>query len=342
MGRLRVGHVSRLALLVSLFLLCWSATSAIDVPGDPDSLPGWQGEKAERVTTKAPTVDRSRIIQLSADKPRAYLYKNFLSDAECDHLISKANPNLERSMVAKDLNSSGEVSEIRTSLGTFLAKGSDPIVKAIEERIEEWTFLPIANQEPLQILRYLKGQKYVSHFDYFPDDPKKQVGGQRYATVLMYLSNVKRGGETVFTNAPDTTPKDDTWSECAKGYLAVKPSKGDAVLFFSMHPDGSPDTYSLHYACPVVEGVKWSAPKWIHVRSYEVEVPNQDPSICQDSNALCDHWASVGECTKNPKYMVGSSRILGACRKACKTCANKVEAKAKADDAPVSGDKADL
>jgi len=33
-----------------------------------------------------------------------------------------------------------------------------------------------------------------------------------------------------------------------------------------MFPDGTPDENSLHYACPVIEGVKWSAPKWIHVR----------------------------------------------------------------------------
>jgi len=50
---------------------------------------------------------------------------------------------------------------------------------------------------------------------------------------------------------------------------AVKPVKGDAVLLFGLHVDGEPDPLSLHGSCPVIQGEKWSAPKWIHVRSFE-------------------------------------------------------------------------
>nr|CAB3452250.1 unnamed protein product [Digitaria exilis] len=88
---------------------------------------------------------------------------------------------------------------------------------------------------------------------------------------FLYLSTVDKGGETVFPNAKgwESQPKDDTFSECAQKGLAVKPVKGDAVLFFSLHVDGVPDPLSLHGSCPVIKGEKWSAPKWIHVRSYE-------------------------------------------------------------------------
>lgn len=51
----------------------------------------------------------------------------------------------------------------------------------------------------------------------------------------------------------------------------MKPVKGDAVLFFSLSPDGIPDPRSLHASCPVLEGEKWSAPKWIRVRSFDSE-----------------------------------------------------------------------
>lgn len=49
----------------------------------------------------------------------------------------------------------------------------------------------------------------------------------------------------------------------------MKPSKGDALLFFSTHPDATTDPNSLHGACPVEKGEKWSAPKWLHVAEFD-------------------------------------------------------------------------
>ena len=37
------------------------------------------------------------------------------------------------------------------------------------------------------MLRYQEGQKYEAHFDYFHDTLNTQNGGQRIATVLLYL-----------------------------------------------------------------------------------------------------------------------------------------------------------
>lgn len=41
--------------------------------------------------------------------------------------------------------------------------------------------------EGLQVLHYEVGQKYEPHFDYFLDKFNTKNGGQRIATVLMYL-----------------------------------------------------------------------------------------------------------------------------------------------------------
>ncbi|CAI5999627.1 unnamed protein product [Closterium sp. NIES-65] len=273
-------------------------------------------------TAKKPVpAGEQRIIQLSAWKPRAYLYKGFLSDAECDHLIRLAQPRLERSEVTDSEDGHSEVSEVRTSSGMFLDKGEDAVVRAIEDRISLWTFLPLENQESLQILRYGVGQQYEAHHDYFDDPVNTQQGGHRYATVLMYLNNVTRGGETTFPEHKDPTPKDDSWTDCAKGVLAVKPVRGDALLFYNLHPDGSVDPSSLHHACPVVEGQKWSAPKWIHARSYDSPAPGfQTGGLCVDANGLCDAWAATGECERNRPYMIGTAANPGACRKACNAC----------------------
>lgn len=53
----------------------------------------------------------------------------------------------------------------------------------------------------MQILHYEHGQKYEPHFDFFHDKANLELGGHRIATVLMYLSDVAKGGETVFPHS---------------------------------------------------------------------------------------------------------------------------------------------
>ncbi|CAI5499188.1 unnamed protein product, partial [Closterium sp. Naga37s-1] len=208
-------------------------------------------------------IDPSRITRLSW-QPRAFLYSGFLSHDECDHLITLARDKVTRSSVADNESGKSVLSAIRTSSGTFLNKYQDDVVKRIEERIAAWTFLPKEHGEAIQILKYEIGQKYDAHFDYFFDAVNTQMGGHRVATVLMYLTTVEEGGETVFPSSQPRPPMDVTKSECANRGLAVKPQKGDALLFYSLHPDGTTDQSSLHASCPVIRGEKWSATKWIH------------------------------------------------------------------------------
>lgn len=104
------------------------------------------------------------------------------------------------------------------------------------------------------------------------------------------------------------------------GVNAVKPEKGDALLFFSLHPDATTDTNSLHGSCPVIEGEKWSATKWIHVRSFDRPAKGSENEDCTDKNEHCPKWAAAGECKKNAIYMLGSEGLPGFCRKSCGVC----------------------
>lgn len=46
-------------------------------------------------------------------------------------------------------------------------------------------------------------------------------------------------------------------AECARQGLAVKAVKGDALLFYSVSPDGNEmDEHSLHAGCPPLKGRK--------------------------------------------------------------------------------------
>lgn len=150
----------------------------------------------------------------------------------------------------------------------FFRRGQDEVIRRIEERISAFAMVPADHGEGIQVLHYAKGQKYDAHFDYFHDKANQENGGQRVATVLLYLSEVESGGETVFPSGkaggPGATGVVAT-AGCGKGGLAVKPVKGDALLFWSLKLDGHVDEASLHAGCPVVAGDKWTATKWMRV-----------------------------------------------------------------------------
>ncbi|KAK3135236.1 hypothetical protein QOZ80_5BG0416460 [Eleusine coracana subsp. coracana] len=252
-------------------------------------------------------------------KPRVSLYQRFLTDDEANHLISLARAELKRSAVADNMSGKSTLSEVRTSSGTFLRKGQDPIVAGIEDKIAAWTFLPKENGEDIQVLRYMRGEKYMPYYDYFTDKVNTIRGGHRTATVLMYLTDVAEGGETVFPLAEEfDDTKDETLSECAHKGIAVKPRKGDALLFFNLNPDSTTDSSSLHAGCPVIKGEKWSATKWIRVASFDKVY--HSGGNCTDENESCPKWAALGECKKNPDYMVGTEALPGYCRRSCNVC----------------------
>lgn len=99
--------------------------------------------------------------------------------------------------------------------------------------IVQVSHIPEEHGEGMQVLHYVNGQKYEAHHDYFHDavNSQKSNGGQRVATMLMYLTTVEEGGETVFPNSAEKVTGNQ-WSDCAKRGLAVKTQRGDALLFF--------------------------------------------------------------------------------------------------------------
>ena len=108
----------------------------------------------------------------------------------------------------------------------------------------------------MHVLHYAVDQEYKAHHDYFKfDKPGREkafkTGGQRIATVLMYLADVDEGGETAFP----------------KVKISVKPKKGDAILFYNVTPEGELDTKTLHGSLPVVSGEKWTCTKWLRERT---------------------------------------------------------------------------
>lgn len=132
------------------------------------------------------------------DRPRAFVFHEFLTDEECDHLVSVAQAGLTHSGVVDTETGGSSISDIRTSMGAFIPRGLDAIVQGVEQRIAEWSMIPEENGEAIQVLRYEKSQEYRAHYDYFFH--KGGEANNRIATALLYLSEVEEGGETVFPN----------------------------------------------------------------------------------------------------------------------------------------------
>ena len=130
------------------------------------------------------------------------------------------------------------------------------LVKRRVEKMEKWSMLPKEHGEVFYLLRYENGQEYKAHTDWFHKrgDGGDHLGraGQRIATILTYLADVEEGGETFFPRIN----------------VEVRPSKGDAVMFWNTTPDHLEDDMALHGSKPVIKGTKWSMTRWIRERAW--------------------------------------------------------------------------
>lgn len=200
--------------------------------------------------------DRQVDVVVSIRHPRIVVFRDLLSDAECDALIELARPRLSRSETVVNRTGESEVNAARTSQGMFFSRGEGELVSAIEARIAALLQWPLERGEGLQVLRYGVGAEYRPHFDYFdPAQPGSQAilkrGGQRVGTVLMYLNTPESGGATTFPDAG----------------IEVQALRGSAVFFAYGQP--SPLTRTLHGGAPVQAGEKWVATKWLRAGRFD-------------------------------------------------------------------------
>ena len=212
------------------------------------------------------------IIRTLALQPLVVEIDDFLSDEECDHVIAEATPHMAKSKVAlMDKDKGKKDAEFRTSSTYFMPSNTRTLQK-IDDRVASLTRVPRQHQEYVQVLRYDGGQYYGSHHDYWDPDfyqsdewLSMSQGGfsNRLATVFWYMTDVAAGGETNFPRAHGGPDLPNTNANCGRRGLSVAPTKGKVIIFYSLRPDGSGDSYSLHSACPVKEGLKWAANKWV-------------------------------------------------------------------------------
>ena len=192
---------------------------------------------------------------LRIEKPQVVVLDGVLSSSECDRVIALARPKLAVSTVVDPETGAGLPHERRTSRGAYFARGETPFITRIEQRLSAVMGIPVEHGEGIQVLNYGIGGEYQPHYDYFPPEQpgssehtKLALGGQRISTLILYLNDVKGGGETIFP----------------KLNLSVIPRKGQGLLFEYANSLGQLDALTYHGGAPVTVGEKWIATKWMH------------------------------------------------------------------------------
>ena len=217
-------------------------------------------ERAHLCHPQGPVIqigDQLIHVSMSAEKPTVRLLDNFLTFDECDQLIAAARLHLVRAkVVGKD--GTGVLHDARTSSAMCFPDDGNDLVARIDQRIATLLEIPETYGENLQVLRYLPGQEYRAHLDWFNTENPAYAGlmahgGQRIATIVMYLNTPKDGGGTDFPTLG----------------VRISALRGAAVYFAYSEGDSS----SLHAGLPVREGEKWIATKWLREYPFHRDNP---------------------------------------------------------------------
>lgn len=217
-----------------------------DVIPDKDAL-ALMGEQVRRRLHANPS-----IYQVDSDKAEIFAVGDFLSRTECDRL------RLMIDLVAKPstLHEQDYASGFRTSYSGDL-DAHDPFVMGISRRIDDLLGMNPICGEPIQGQRYLPGQQFKPHNDWFYTTEKyweleRKRGGQRCWTAMAFLNEVEEGGETHFTEVG----------------IKIAPKPGVLMLWNNALPDGTPNEGTMHAGTPVTRGTKYVITKWYRTREW--------------------------------------------------------------------------
>jgi prolyl 4-hydroxylase len=203
-----------------------------------------------RAVSHTASVSDSRWAPGRYPSPRRL--EKLLSPEECDHLIRLADRSELRASEVYDSDQSKVSKRDRQSEQVWLKANEDPILERLSLAACRLTTKPRENQEDVQIVRYGPGGFYNPHYDACEGDDKHcrsfvSRGGQRYATLLVYLSDDFDGGGTHFPMIE---------------YTAL-PKKGDAIFFYNTDAEGRLFKDSQHGGMQVGAGNKWIANIWV-------------------------------------------------------------------------------
>lgn len=192
------------------------------------------------------------VYKVPSDTVELFAIGGFLDDAECARLCAMIDAVARPSSLHEIDYASG----FRTSYSGDLDP-HDAFVAGISARIDALLGVEAKIGEPIQGQRYLPGQQFKAHNDWFYTTegywPQEEArGGQRSWTAMAYLNTVEAGGATAFT----------------KLGIQIEPKAGALLVWNNALPDGRPNEATLHAGTPVVRGAKYIITKWYRTREW--------------------------------------------------------------------------
>ncbi|XP_057292709.1 uncharacterized protein LOC130621441 [Hydractinia symbiolongicarpus] len=139
--------------------------------------------------------------------------------------------------------------KLKYSYSTAFYPGESKFTSVFERRFEKVSGLPSTHGGKFQITSYPQRIGYKRHTDCDLDSTELR---DRYATALVYLQNVREGGETVFS----------------KLGVSVTPRKGRLIVWTNMNKQGKCDKTSVHEAAPVIKGRKYILQRWYYFKNF--------------------------------------------------------------------------
>lgn len=193
-----------------------------------------------------------KAYKVPTDDAEIYAIGGFLTGPECTRLVTMID------IVAKpsELYDQDYATGFRTSFSGNLDP-HDPFVAGISRRIDDFLGMKAECGEAIQGQRYLPGQQFKAHNDWFYTDQdywkmERKNGGQRSWTAMIYLNAVEKGGATHFTDLR----------------MNIPPQPGVLLTWNNADHDGIPNPKTIHAGTPVEEGTKYIITKWYRTRKW--------------------------------------------------------------------------
>ena len=192
------------------------------------------------------------VYKVPIDKAELYAVGNFITPEECGRLIAMIDAVARPSSAFDADYSTG----YRTSYSGDVDP-ADPFVRRIQRRIDDLLGVDPSYGETIQGQRYLPGQQFQPHTDWFPSgtpywEQEKDRGGQRSITAMAFLNPVEEGGETDFPRVG----------------VSFTPKPGVLLIWNNADAEGRPNPWTIHAGTPVKRGVKYIFTKWYRARRW--------------------------------------------------------------------------